>query len=120
MVWDKGVSESSRSQNPPNYSRQAKTVFQNVAKLESICLSSKGGRLVIAESKKPGRSFAMASMDEYPARKRRPIPKCEEAVTRGSFRRLDIGYLVLETGGTALARSRHRGTNHFHPVDIDA
>ena len=33
---------------------------------------------------------------------------------------LTSGTVMLMASGTALVRSRHRGANRFHPVDIDA
>jgi len=77
--------------------------------------------LGIGESKNPGRAPATTSMDEYPVRRREQILE----VWGINSSRKSSPFLISDTttsmaSGTAPARSRHRGANHFHPVDIDA
>jgi len=77
--------------------------------------------LGIGELKKPGRSSATASVDANPTRRREPILEVWGSNgLRKSSSRLIYDTVMSTASGTAPARSRHRGTNRFHPVAIDA
>jgi len=66
-----------------------------------------------------GMSSAASSMDGYPVRERWEILE-----TRGdnALRKIPLvsDTVMLTVRLTAPARSRHKGTNRFHPVLIDA
>ena len=75
----------------------------------------------IGEPKKPGRSSATASVDANPTRRREPILEVWGSnKLRKSSSLLTSDTVVSTASGTAPARSRHRGTNRFHPGAIDA
>ena len=73
------------------------------------------------EAKNPGTGFATASMDEYPVR---DIWAILDTTTRRPLRKtastLMSDIVMLTVRGTTPARSRHKGTNRFHPFPIDA
>ena len=86
----------------------------------SVCWSSNEVRLRIGEAKKPGRSSATVSADVHPVRRRVPIlGTCGSSILRKVWSSLISGTAMSTTRGTALARSRHRGTRPSHPIPID-
>ena len=75
----------------------------------------------IGELNKPGRSSVTVSADANPTRRREPILEVwgsNDLRKSSSF--LTAGTVMSTASGTAPERSRHRGTNRFHPGDIDA
>ena len=75
----------------------------------------------MGESKNPGRSCAMTSMVEYPVRRRESTLGTLGINDSRKSSPLPMSDIVMSTvSGTAPARSRHRGTNRFHAVAIDA